>query len=304
MGKASRRRNRKARLRSRAYGQAAGAQDARSFLPCDLHMHSNRSDGQLTPWEVVHAAVKGGLKVISLTDHDICTDLSLGWQQHDGKDIFILQGAELSVSHEGTEQHILAYFAGEVPEAFVTFCRQRVQARAERYEILRALLENEGVAPLTPASEQAKIGEKALTRLHLAQDVVHHRYAGSISEVFERWLRELEHAESFPSAEAVLSEISAAGGFSSWAHPRGEDAQKWLPQFAQWGLNAVEGYRPFRGKNRRKKIRELAASLQLHVTGGSDNHGVALGSFSVPAAHFRSWMEPMGIWDALSHSNQ
>ena len=89
MGKASRRRNRKARLRSRSYRERGSSQDARSVLPCDLHMHSNRSDGQLTPDEVVQAAVKGGLKVISLTDHDICADLTLGWQQHNGKDIFI-----------------------------------------------------------------------------------------------------------------------------------------------------------------------------------------------------------------------
>ena len=118
MGKASRRRNRKARLRNRVYGREEGTRDARSFLPCDLHMHSNLSDGQLTPEQVVHAAVRGGLKVISLTDHDLCADLSLGWQQYGDKDIFILQGAELSVSHEGTEQHILAYFAEEVPDAF------------------------------------------------------------------------------------------------------------------------------------------------------------------------------------------
>ena len=36
----------------------------------DLHVHSNASDGSLTPSEVVKEADKAGLTAIALTDHD------------------------------------------------------------------------------------------------------------------------------------------------------------------------------------------------------------------------------------------
>ena len=36
----------------------------------DLHVHSNASDGTLTPKEVVKAAAKAGLSAFALTDHD------------------------------------------------------------------------------------------------------------------------------------------------------------------------------------------------------------------------------------------
>ena len=36
----------------------------------DLHVHSNRSDGTLSPAELVDYALQKGLKAIALTDHD------------------------------------------------------------------------------------------------------------------------------------------------------------------------------------------------------------------------------------------
>ena len=127
--------------------------------------------------------------------------------------------------------------------------------------------------------------------------------ASSVSGVFDRWLHAQPYSSYFPSIQEVLNFAADVGGMSSWAHPRGEDASRWLSVFKKYGLKSVEGFRPTRGKHRRRKLRELAASLQLHVTGGSDAHGSSLGAFTVPAVRFRSWMEPMGIWDHLL-SNQ
>ena len=272
-------------------------------LTCDLHIHSNRSDGVLSPRGVLKAAVRGGVQVIALTDHDLSTALPFGWNICENKSVFVLHGAELSVSHEGTEQHILVYFPNSAPDEFREYCQQRAQDRAERYDLLREWLFQRGVGPLPCAAERIEQGACALTRLHLAQDVVRHNMASCVSEVFERWLHEQPYSSYFPSIKEVLSFANDVGGFSSWAHPRSEEASRWLAVFKTYGLKSVEGFRPTRGKHRRRKLRELAASLQLHVTGGSDTHGSSLGAFTVPAVRFRSWMEPTGIWEHLL-SNQ
>ena len=36
----------------------------------DLHIHTTISDGELTPMEVIDEAVKNGVSVISIADHD------------------------------------------------------------------------------------------------------------------------------------------------------------------------------------------------------------------------------------------
>ena len=36
----------------------------------DLHVHSNKSDGSLSPAELVDYAIKKGLSAFALTDHD------------------------------------------------------------------------------------------------------------------------------------------------------------------------------------------------------------------------------------------
>ena len=36
----------------------------------DLHVHSCRSDGTMTPCELVDYAIKKGLEAVALTDHD------------------------------------------------------------------------------------------------------------------------------------------------------------------------------------------------------------------------------------------
>ena len=36
----------------------------------DLHVHSNKSDGSMTPTELVNYALEKGLSAFALTDHD------------------------------------------------------------------------------------------------------------------------------------------------------------------------------------------------------------------------------------------
>ena len=70
-------------------------------------MHSNASDGRLTPKDVLESAAVGGLDVIALTDHDVYPQLDFGLHQFDAttkkttlstQNIFVIHGAEISVS--------------------------------------------------------------------------------------------------------------------------------------------------------------------------------------------------------------
>jgi len=83
----------------------------------NFHMHTNASDGQLTPLEVVDQALKVGLKGLAITDHHSVNGyrhaqeyLNQIQEQNPQQDLFTLwTGTEITSSLQGVTVHILAY---------------------------------------------------------------------------------------------------------------------------------------------------------------------------------------------------
>ena len=280
-------------------------------LHTDLHMHSNVSDGRLSPQGVLESAMMGGLQVIALTDHDMYPQLSFGLHdvestsdQRDslvGKQIFVIHGAEISVSHEQTEQHVLVYFPKEAPEEFRSYCKKLCNNRSERYDEMVLLLQKRGCRDLDDSVHMTKDGERALTRLHLAHDLIQKGYVKNVREAFDSWLAPLELPHTFPTIETVLQDMRDMGGMTSWAHPKLNDAKKWLPYFQECGLQAIEVYRLANKKyHAKKQLLSMAKSQNLFVTGGSDSHGNRpLGDFFIGLSNYQPWMKLQGLWDDI-----
>ncbi|MCK6503000.1 PHP domain-containing protein [Myxococcota bacterium] len=248
----------------------------------DLHLHSTRSDGRLSPAQVLDQAARNGLDVIALTDHDCAPALPWGPVRVAGRTVHVLHAAEVSGAWDGREQHLLVYFPQAVPTEFARLMRSLCMARAQRYE--RAA-EGLGLAGLTPPDEAAWRGERALTRVHLSQAIVDAGHAGSLEDAFARYtasrLGRVPPVD--PTFPAVIRMARAAGGLTSWAHPQLDAVQAHLSTFVAAGLQALEAARPgLRGQERSTLLR-LAHKHGLLVTGGSDNHGFP-------------WQHPVGQW--------
>ena len=185
----------------------------------DLHLHSDRSDGRYAPDEVLARCARGGLDVVALTDHDLGSAVPTGLHRIEGRDLYVLGGAEVSGMHDGREHHLLVYFPGEVPDGFRTFCREQCRARAVRYE--RAL-ENLGLADVVaPPDADARDGGRALTRFHLARELVARGRATNQRDAFARFVGDAHGTVprlTLPLVEAIRI-ARAYGGLTSWAHP-------------------------------------------------------------------------------------
>lgn len=75
----------------------------------DLHIHSNKSDGILSPKEIIDEAVKNKVDTISLTDHDTVdayTDEVINYAKE--KNINLIKGVEISTK-DIVGIHILGY---------------------------------------------------------------------------------------------------------------------------------------------------------------------------------------------------
>jgi predicted metal-dependent phosphoesterase TrpH len=247
-------------------------------------MHSDRSDGKLSPEALLEAAVAGSLDVIALTDHDLAPALRAGVHQVRGRCIRVIAAVEISTMHQGTEQHLLVYFPGKMPAGFSAWCTQRAVWRAQWYD---ASLDALGWSELARADDDARSGRRCLTRVHLARALVDAGVVPSMTVAF----RELVGSDAgrIPPLNLGLLDALAlakeAGGWTSWAHPNLAQAVEWAPSLAAAGLDALEAWRSAVGVHRRDVVHRLALRHGMAVTGGSDWHGTGprkLGSFRVP----------------------
>lgn len=83
----------------------------------DLHSHTTASDGTLGPAELVREAVRRGVRVLAVTDHDSTEGLAEAMAEAARHPpLQIVPGIEINCDIEGAEIHILGYcMAYEAP---------------------------------------------------------------------------------------------------------------------------------------------------------------------------------------------
>lgn len=80
------------------------------FKKIDLHIHTNISDGALSPKEVIDEAYKNGVSVIAIADHDI-TDAYNDelFSYAESKNIKLISAVEISTRYKKAGIHVLGY---------------------------------------------------------------------------------------------------------------------------------------------------------------------------------------------------
>jgi predicted metal-dependent phosphoesterase TrpH len=261
----------------------------------DLHAHSDRSDGELSPEELADLAHRRGLGALAITDHDSIEGYEVAAPHARGLGLDFLCGVELNSKFHDRAIHILGYFLERPPgEEFRNHLSCLQQARRERNERLAKRLQQLGLSIRLEDAEA--LGRSQTGRPHFAQLLVLKGYASGIRDAFDRYLDEsapgyVERRD--PSLENVFRWIRQAGGVSSWAHPgrflRKDDppAGEMIRELAAMGLNAIEAFHPDHSPEDTGRFQRIAEDLHLGMTGGSDFHGpnrsrAALGALQLP----------------------
>lgn len=76
----------------------------------DLHIHSNLSDGELSPKEIIDRAVNNGISVIAIADHD--TTLAYNddlFNYAKENNVKLITAVEISTKYKGIGIHVLGY---------------------------------------------------------------------------------------------------------------------------------------------------------------------------------------------------
>jgi predicted metal-dependent phosphoesterase TrpH len=259
-------------------------------MKIDLQIHTTYSDGNHTPQEIAELAHKGGLNVISVTDHDRVDSYGEVKEACDALDIRAISGVEISTTYNGRPLHILGYSIDVKNTDLVSFLKGinefRKNAFIERFPIL-----NEN---LRQAGKQEADVEKFRNL-----DARYYSGPGVAEFLFEQGITQTK-GEGFlyfkgmkgtvPPIEPkdAIFAIHKAGGKAILSHPFApkislaeitsdkSEQEAMIALFKEQGLDGLECYQAGHNEENVAFCLELAKKYNLSITAGSDWHGYHL----------------------------
>ena len=263
----------------------------------DLHTHSLKSDGSMTPTEVVEEAKRAGLAAIALSDHDTVDGVREAVEAGLRLGVEVIPAIEFSVKSK-TETHILGYFIDiENPDLIQTL-KEVVDLRIERNHVTCQRL-NEPGFDITLEEVRALAPNNFVGRAHFARVMMDKGYISSVKEGFDKYMSVGKYAyceKQRLSARDAIELITKCGGISFLAHPHltklpDDELKDFIKELKSYGLCGIEGYYTDYTPEMQEKYQSMAKELGLMISGGTDFHakmkphisiGTGLGNMKIP----------------------
>lgn len=247
----------------------------------DLHVHSNSSDGTLSPEEVVLYAKSKGLSAIALTDHDTVSGVEEAVKKGEAIGLTVVPGIEFSADYNGKEVHMLGYFMDYKNPELLEKLNYLVESRTKRNLQILDKLASLGM-PLTFEDLGEGYGpDTVLTRAHFAAALLKKGYIKTRDQAFNKYIGAGKPAyvarERFTTTQCI-DMIHNAGGLAVLAHPKlygfsNSEVTQVIKDLASKGLDGVECIYATHTQNETAHLLQVCKNLNLLPTGGSDFHG-------------------------------
>lgn len=251
----------------------------------DLHVHSNASDGTLSPTEVVRLAIDAGLRAIALTDHDTIQGLKEAMNasllfSDASKPLRIIPGTEISVSYKKRDVHLLGLLIDPDNQELDKALQAAVINRDIRNEKMSENLRNAGI-DITLDKLREVEGNAVLTRAHFAKYMAENGYTKSNEDAFKKYLYDNSPyyvSRDYISPQEAIELIHGANGLAILAHPllykyNLKEIEELVELFSSYGLDGIEAIYSSNMGFDEGHIRRIANKYGLAITGGSDFHG-------------------------------
>ncbi len=272
---------------------------------CDLHTHSNYSDGTLTPAELVREAAEHGICALALTDHNTVDGLGELFEAGETYGIETVGGVELTCEYEKCEIHLLGLFVGEECSASIDeYCSELASGKYESNVKLTEALADAGYVIDSIEEIYARSCHGNVNRAHIAESLIAHGYVSSVSEAFSGLLspeRGYYKPPKRPDAIETVRMIKRIGGIAVIAHPymslSSEQLELFLPKAKKAGLDAMESFYSKYTPATHALARATADRYGLLESGGSDYHGARKAEIAMSSAD--GFYTPYEIYAAL-----
>lgn len=251
----------------------------------DLHIHSNRSDGVLSPKEIFDEAQKQDVEMISITDHDVFNNLSIiQTLVNEYESLVYVPGIEISSFFRDRKLnniliHILGYGCSSDDRSLNQVIEYLKQSRTKINEqYIKGLL-----------SEFPKLKEEMLvdvdcTRYYrLARAIIRSLKDNSapeelLTEIKRYCSKNIPRYENYDVDSKIVTEaILSSGGIPILAHPmeyrlRDIELKRMIKSLVNLGIEGIESNHSDSSLEQMKRLRMLAESYKILYSCGSDFH--------------------------------
>lgn len=284
---------------------------------CDLHCHTDRSDGKDTPKEFIDNAIKLGMKAVAITDHDINPpgsvsvngmEVDIRSYAHD-RGLTLALGYEFSTDTYVNDVHIVGYELEWLAKPVQHEIARAKKSKGDAYHKLCETLTSNGM-PIDYENEILQFTD--------VNGITHRRDPEEVQRkfIFEK-MAEKGYAESWGAAKILVQNdpklnvrrekiaplkalkiIHDCGGIAILAHPHLIDEvvepqglgkmtrYEYIDRLIENGLDGIEARytynkTSYKGKKTvveiEKEIKERYGK-RLYISGGSDYHGIKPGA--------------------------
>jgi len=250
---------------------------------CDLHVHSDCSDGEFSPTEVIDMLAEAGVSMIALTDHDTTAGLAQAHERARKRNVRFIGGIEMTTYGIGAVVHVLGLgvAAGNADLEFANRRANRIFGEHQQRWV-RSL-----AADGLDVSWERDFADSPVRLPVLIERLCRAGHSGGNPRLCHAAFREffaalpLDAYEALPTPAQAASIIRAAGGVAILAHPA-ELAQDGRVVKLLESLDGLEALYARYDRSVRDALRELALRHGKLYSCGSDWHGYFQGPYKNP----------------------
>ena len=244
----------------------------------DLHIHTNISDGLLSPEQIVLNAKKNDCDIIAITDHEVINDFSNLEQKYNIK---IIPGIEFNTSE--TNLHILGYAIKDI--ATISDITRKLMTKNEIvcFEVINKMKQDGfdiSKEKIEKYLEQIGLITDIMTKRSIVKYLMYKGYSNSIVETYNTLIGKRQKyyvPNKKICTQDIIKLIVECGGVPVLAHPitlglENKELYKTIERLKSYGLCGIEVINGKLKLDNLQFYKQIANELELLETVGSDFH--------------------------------
>ena len=243
----------------------------------DLHLHTNFSDGTLSPAEVVQKAAAHGIGLISICDHNTVEAYPQLTEACEKSGVKLLAGVEIDCFMGERYVHLLGYGFNLNDTVLLSMLADNEQKM--NYQNDSVIINMASDYSINLDEYAAYVSPPEIGGYKNSNFLLHKGFINSIPEYFPLHTKYGVKRKDIglPQLEQVCTIITAAGGVPVLAHPWSRLDQNnflaELTQAANAGVKGIECYYPDQNEEITNLCLDFCRKNNLITTAGSDDHG-------------------------------
>lgn len=270
----------------------------------DFHVHTNFSDGILSPKDIIDRAKENNVSILAITDHDTIDGITEAISLANDNDIKLIPGIELSCNYNNESIHLLGFFKDnsytsenllklldEIKNRRIIRAKNMVKKLKEKFDIN------------IDFNKVSELGGEIIARPHIARAIIDAGYPYSQDYIFDNFIGKDKPAY-IPTTKITLEEgieiLHKFNAIAILAHPILIKNTP-LKEFLKFDLDGIEAIYYLNSKEQEEYLIKFAKENNLLITAGSDCHGDFInddrhgdiGDMPLPEEHLLKFLEAL-----------